>query len=109
MQPQGTVSVVQLTPSNTSSNENVGGSVAKETTSVNPLHLMKAAPPMVSNAFPNVNDVNPLQLWKALGPMFLTVLGMVSEPVKPEHPQNAEVPMEVTELPIVKLEKPEHL
>ena len=107
---QGTMSVVQLNPSNTSSNENTGGSVAKVMTSVNPLQLQKASPPMLFKALPRVNvPVNPLQLRKALGSISVTELGMVKDPVNPKQPQNAEVPMEVTALLRFKLENPLHL
>ena len=101
---------MQLNPANTSSNENVGGTVAKEMTSVNPLQFQKAIPPMLSKAFPRVNvPVNPLQLWNALGSITVTELGIVREPVKPKQPQNAEVPMDVTASLRFKLEKPLHL
>jgi hypothetical protein len=65
---------------------------------------------MLSNAFPRVSvSVKPLQLLNAFGSMLVTELGMVSEPLKPLHPQKAEVPMEVTALLMVKPEKPVHL
>ena len=65
---------------------------------------------MLSNACPRVSvSVKPLQLLNALGAILLTELGMVSEPEKPSQPQKAEVPMDVTASPRVKLEKPLHL
>ena len=110
MQPHGTVILVQLNPANTSSNENAGGTVAKETTSVNPLQLRKVSPPMLSNPLPSYNlPVNPLQLRKAKGSTIVTELGIVSEPEKPLQPQNAEVAMEATASPRSKLVKPLHL
>ena len=49
---------------------------------------------------PTDTVVNPLQPEKALLPIDVTELGMVRD-VRPLQPQKAAVPMDVTELPMV--------